>query len=142
MALPRIHGEGRIIGQPEMRHTANGKPVLQMRVVANRRRLNPQTNEWENTGECWTNLALWEKAAERNDGYLQDKDLIVYDGELETRQFERRDGTKGLSVDVRVDNIGKVAPYVSGGGGQQSSGQFQQGTAGGSWGGQDDSPPF
>lgn len=149
MALPTVHGEARIIGQPEMRHTAAGKAVLQLRAVANRRKYNEQTREWENTGEAWLNLSLWEKLAERNDGYLNDKDLIVFDGELETRSFDRKDGTKGLSVDVRVNRVAKVAPTQGGGGGQQqsaSSGSWgqQQPAAAASWGAPagDDSPPF
>lgn len=146
MSLPTIHGEARIIGQPEIRHTPAGKQVLQARAVANRRKLNEQTNEWENTGECWLNLALWERLAERNDGYLNDKDLIVFEGELETRSFDRKDGTKGLSVDVRVNRVAKVAPSQQGGGqqSQASSGSWgqQQSQPAASWGNQDTSAPF
>ena len=146
MALPTVHGEARIIGQPEIRHTPAGKQVMQFRAVSNRRKYNEQTREWENTGECWLNFALWEKLAERNDGFLNDKDLIVYEGDLETRSFERKDGTKGLSVDVRVSQIGKVAPAQNNGGGAPSGGfgqsqGFQQPAQGG-WGSQDDSVPF
>ena len=119
---------------------------MQFRAVSNRRKYNEQTREWENTGECWLNFTLWEKLAERNDGFLNDKDLIVYEGDLETRSFERKDGTKGLSVDVRVSQIGKVAPAQNGGGGAPSGGFGQsQGfaqPAQGGWGSQDDSVPF
>jgi len=139
MALPTIHGEGRIVGQPELRYTASGKVVLQLRLAANRPKYNEQTREWENTGECWLNAALWEKDAERNNGYLNDKDLVAFDGELETRSFERKDGTKSLSVDVRVHRIGKIAPHQTGGGGQQAPASQQSG----GWGGPtDDEPPF
>ena len=147
MALPTVHGEARIIGQPEIRHTPAGAQVMQFRAVANRRKYNEQTQQWENTGECWLNFALWDKLAERNDGWLNDKDLIVYEGDLETRSFERKDGTKGLSVDVRVNRVAKVAPSQQGGGQQsggfgQSSGGFQQPAQSGGWGSQDDSVPF
>ena len=146
MALPTVHGEARIIGQPEIRHTPAGAQVMQFRAVANRRKYNEQTREWENTGECWLNFALWEKLAERNDGFLNDKDLIVYEGDLETRSFERKDGTKGLSVDVRATRVAKVAPAQNNGGGAPSGGFGQsQGfaqPAQGGWGGQDDSVPF
>ena len=146
MALPTIHGEARIIGQPEIRHTPAGKQVMQFRAVSSRRKYNEQTREWENTGECWLNFTLWDTLAERNDGFLNDKDLIVYEGDLETRSFERKDGTKGLSVDVRVSQIGKVAPAQNNGGGQPSGGfgqpqGFQPPSQSG-WGGQDDSVPF
>ena len=146
MALPTVTGEARIIGQPEIRHTPAGAQVMQFRAVANRRKYNEQTREWENTGECWLNFALWEKLAERNDGYLNDKDLIVYEGDLETRSFERKDGTKGLSVDVRVSQIGKVAPAQNAGGGAPSGGFGQsqgfQPAAQGGWGSQDTGAPF
>ena len=146
MALPTVTGEARIIGQPEIRHTPAGKQVMQFRAVSNRRKYNEQTREWENTGECWLNFTLWEKLAERNDGFLNDKDLVVYEGDLETRSFERKDGTKGLSVDVRVSQIGKVAPAQNGGGGAPSGGFGQsQGfaqPAQGGWGGQDSDAPF
>lgn len=148
MTLPTIHAEARIIGQPEIRHTPTGKQVMQARVVANRRKYNEQTREWENTGEAWLNLALWEKLAERNDGYLNDKDQIVFEGDLETRQFERNDGSKGLSVDVRVTSVAKVAPFQSNsGGGGAASGTWgqqsqQQPVAVGAWGSQDTGAPF
>ena len=146
MALPTVTGEARIIGQPEIRHTPAGKQVMQFRAVSNRRKYNEQTREWENTGECWLNFTLWEKLAERNDGFLNDKDLVVYEGDLETRSFERKDGTKGLSVDVRVSQIGKVAPAQNNGGGQPSGGfgqsqGFAQPSQGGGWPAQDE-PPF
>lgn len=137
MALPLIHGEGRIVGQPELRYTSSGKAVLQVRLAANRRKYNEATQQWENAGECWLNANMWEKAAERNDGYLNDKDLVAFDGELETRGFERKDGTKGLSVDVRVHRIGKIAPNAPGGGGGG-----QPAAAGGGWGSSDDEIPF
>ena len=146
MALPTVHGEARIIGQPEIRHTPAGAQVMQFRAVANRRKYNEQTREWENTGECWLNFALWEKLAERNDGWLNDKDLIVYEGDLETRSFDRKDGTKGLSVDVRATRVAKVAPAQNNSGGAPASGGFgqSQGFAqpaqSGGWGGQDSAP--
>ena len=149
MALPTVHGEARIIGQPEIRHTPAGAQVMQFRAVANRRKYNEQAREWENTGECWLNFALWEKLAERNDGFLNDKDLIVYEGDLETRSFDRKDGTKGLSVDVRATRVAKVAPAQNSGGGQSAPAQggfgqsqgFAQPAQGGGWGG-DESVPF
>lgn len=141
MSLPTIHGEARIVGQPEMRATPAGKNVLQARVVANRRKLNEQTQQWENTAEAWLNLAMWDKLAERNDGYLNDKDIIVFEGELEVRQYDRKDGTKGTSVDVRVTNVAKVAPYVNGG---QSAPARQPASVGGNdpWGSTSSDIPF
>ena len=142
MALPTIHGEGRIVGQPELRHTKSGVPVLQFRMAANRRKYNEQTQAWENVGECWLNAAIWDTQGERNDGSLNDKDLVSFDGELETRSFERKDGTKGLSVDVRISRIGKIAPPTAGGGGGQQSYGGQSQAAGGAWGSDDSEPPF
>ena len=71
----------------------------------------------------------------------------MYEGDLETRSFERKDGTKGLSVDVRVTRVAKVAPSQQGGGPAPVSGGFGQSQgfaqpAQGGWGGQDDSVPF
>lgn len=166
MSLPTVNAEARIIGTPELRYTASGQPVLNLRLVSNRRKYNDQTQKWEDTAVCWLDAAIWGKSAEAAHAFLQEKDLIVYKGELETREWEK-DGEKRSKVVVNIREVGKVPPRLEGGaqggggqfqggggqfpsqgGGGQFQGQQQGGWGGqqqqqqGGWGSQQDEPPF
>lgn len=158
MTLPAIHGEARIVGAPELRYTPSGQPVLNVRLVSNRRKYNDQTQQWEDTGVCWLRGALWGKPGENAAAYLAEKDLVLFEGELETREWEK-DGEKRTATEVKITRIAKVPPRQDGPqgggnggygggqrgggyGGQQQGGGFGGGQTQGGWGSQEDEPPF
>ena len=53
----------------------------------------------------WLNCTIWGKQAESLEQYLKKGTKVFITGEFEAREYEKKDGGKGLSLDVRVDRI-------------------------------------
>ena len=53
----------------------------------------------------WLNCTIWGKQAESLEQYLKKGTKVFVTGEFEAREYEKKDGGKGLSLDVRVDRI-------------------------------------
>ncbi|KKU53477.1 MAG: Single-stranded DNA binding protein [Candidatus Moranbacteria bacterium GW2011_GWE2_47_10] len=53
----------------------------------------------------WLNCALFGKQAESLEQYLKKGTKVFITGEFEAREYEKKDGGKGISLDVRVDRV-------------------------------------
>lgn len=53
----------------------------------------------------WLNCTIWGKQAESLEQYLKKGTKVFITGEFEAREYEKKDGGKGMSLDVRVDRI-------------------------------------
>lgn len=53
----------------------------------------------------WLNCTLWGRQAESLEQYLKKRTKVFISGEFEARDYEKKDGSKGISLDVRVDRI-------------------------------------
>jgi len=53
----------------------------------------------------WFNCNIWGKQAASLEQYMTKGKLFAITGELTLRKFERKDGTEGVSPEVRVDRI-------------------------------------
>ena len=90
---------GRLGQDPELRFTPAGKAVCELSVAENHRRRG-ESGEWEDDGTTWYRVTLWEDDAEAAAGAFRKGDRVTVTGELRTREFERRDGTRGLAVEI------------------------------------------
>lgn len=124
MALPQITIVGGITADPELRHTGAGKAVLGMRVGASERRKNPQTQEWEDGDKVYLNVSLWEDDALAGADHYRKGDQVLVTGQLFQRDYEKSDGSKGQSIEVKFAKVAKQAP-------RQNSGQSTPAQSGG-----------
>ncbi len=53
----------------------------------------------------WLNCTIWGKQAESLEQYLKKGTKVFITGEFEARPYQKKDGTDGLSLDVRVDRV-------------------------------------
>lgn len=148
MPLPQIHDTGRIVGAPNLKFTPDGKACLELTIVFNERRLNRDTNEWENGDSYWCNYAqLWGPKAEAAAEALNDRDLVIVSGKVRTERWEdRQSGEKKSRDRLIINDIGAaITAQASNGGGPANP------NPGAGWGGSsqpqdntwgDDSPPF
>lgn len=111
MTLPTITGTFRVVSAPELRFTAGGKAVATLTVITNERRKN-QSDEWEDgDGTPFLNVTLWEKAAEAlAEVNLTTKDKVLVTGQFFQRKYEKRDGTEGVSFEIKNATVAKVPP--------------------------------
>jgi len=122
---------GNLGSDSELTFTPNGKAKLEFSVGDTPRRLNQQTNQWEDAGETtWWRVTEWEQKAEALAEHLLKGTKVLITGTAAVRTCEKKDGTKGFSAEIKPKTIAIVpranrGPAASGG----------NGAAQGNWGG-------
>lgn len=106
MGLPRINGEvGKLWADPELRFTPGGKAVCSVPLVFNKRKKN-QAGEWEDAGSMFVRGTVWDQQGENCAESLAKGDEVIVTGELSVREYERKDGSKGTSIEANLYAIG------------------------------------
>lgn len=111
------------IGEPSLKFTNSGKPVLEFSLAENHSKKNQQGG-WDDDGTTWRRVSIWDKKAEALAEVLKKGDRVLVQGQERLREYEAKDGTQGKSLEITAREIG-IIPRV------QSS--QQQGSG---WGGQ------
>lgn len=111
------------VGDVQLKFTPNGKAVCEVSVAENHNRKNDQTGQWETESTTWRRVSFWENHAEAIANEIQKGDRVIVTGEERLREYERNDGTKGASLEMRGRHIGKVVLPMS----NQQPQQAQQG---------------
>lgn len=117
---------GRLGADAELRTTSNGDKVLGFRIANDVGFGDRKTTNWV---EC----AIWGQRAEKLAEYLTKGTYVVVTGELTLREFEKRDGTKGAGLSLRVAEVelGPKSDSQGGGGGRSAGGRDQDRDRGG-----------
>ena len=143
---------GNLGSDADLTFTPSGKAKLEFSVGDTPRRLNQQTNQWEDSGETtWWRVTEWDKKAEFWADHLVKGTRVVIAGTAAVRTFEKKDGSKGFSAEVKAKSI-SIVPKGQGGGSQQPRTQqapqedpwaAPAAQNAGGWGnGPDSEPPF
>ena len=129
---------GNLADDPELRYTPQGVAVANIRVAVNRRKRNPQTNEWEDALDGFFTCNVWREMAENVAESLHKGTRVVVVGRLRTRQFEDREGQSRSVTEVEVDEVSPSLrwarasvtrnPRGGGGGGGQTGGDAGAGS--------------
>ncbi len=110
------------ISDPELRHTPQGKAVLELRICATRRAKDKTTGEWGDDGApLWIGATFWEREAENIAATVGKGDSVSVTGDLVLEEYTTRDGGKGSKLVVRFPRFLGVVPKA----GQQSQSQSQ-----------------
>lgn len=98
------------LGQdPELRFIASGAAVCTISVGDTPRRKNPDTNQWEDSGETlWLRCTIWREAAEAVAEHLRKGDRVTVVGRLKARSWEDKDGSKRSVIECDADSVAKV----------------------------------
>ncbi|QCO16930.1 single-stranded DNA-binding protein (plasmid) [Azospirillum brasilense] len=135
---------GRLGADGELRSTQSGEKVLGFRVANDVGFGDRKTTQW-------VDCSVWGRRAEALAPHLTKGKAVVISGEVTLREFEKRDGTRGAGLSVRVNEIdftggregegGGGGGYGGGGGGGYESrgggggGGYGGGSGGGGYGG-------
>lgn len=140
MPLPTMTGLGRLTSDPELRFTPSGKAVAAISLAFNSRRLNKQTEQWEDGDVFYVRGSLWERHAENATETLSKGMEVLVTGELRTETWEK-DGVKSSrpallirsiapSLAFSVAKVTKDAQSQNGGQtGSQGAARAQQGSS-------------
>lgn len=131
-----IHG--RLGRDPETRSIASGDSVTKLNVAADRGYGDKKTT-------TWVSVDVWGRRGETVAKHLKKGSEVVVRGELYTREYEAKDGSKRTSIECRADEVsfagsgkGNANANTSGGGSYDDA-PAGSGNVGG---GTDDDIPF
>lgn len=89
------------LGQdPELRYTGGGTAVCNMRLATNESYKDAEGNLVEKTE--WHTVVAWARLAEICGEYLKKGSLVYFEGSLQTRQWEDRDGQTRYSTEIKA----------------------------------------
>jgi single-strand DNA-binding protein len=92
------------LGQdPELRYTGGGTAVCNMRLATNESYKDSDGELVEKTE--WHNIVAWSGLAEVCGEHLKKGDRVHFEGSLETRQWEDRDGNTRYTTQVKVREL-------------------------------------
>lgn len=97
---------GNLTQDPEMRFTPNGVAMVSLSIAVNHRRLNRDTNTWEEGEASFFNATCWRDLAENVSESLRKGTRVVITGRLKQRSWETQEGDRRSVVDIQVDEIG------------------------------------
>jgi single-strand DNA-binding protein len=136
---------GNLVDDPQLRYTPTGQAVANFRVASTPRRMNQQTNQWEDGESLFLSCTVWRQAAENVAESLQRGMRVIVQGRLRQRSYETREGEKRTVYEIDVDEAGPSLRNASakvtksqrsaGGGGYGGGGQGGGGQSGGPSGG-------
>jgi len=96
---------GRLGNDPELTYTNSGTALCKFRLAVDR---PPRRTEDGGRGEKqtdWLDITCWAKVAENVSQYLDKGSLVGVEGRMQSRTWERQDGSKGYGVEVNAQNV-------------------------------------
>ncbi|MDV6267043.1 single-stranded DNA-binding protein [Rhodococcus globerulus] len=131
---------------PELRFTQSGKAVVNVSVGDTPRRLNRDTNKWEDAGETlWMRCELWGEEAEAVAQRITKGSRVRVTGRLTQRSYDASDGTKRTVIELKADDISEVIRAPRNGGSASAARTTASRPTEDPWGATpttDDSAPF
>jgi single-strand DNA-binding protein len=113
------------LGQdPELRYTGSGTAVCNLRLATNESYKDSNGELVEKTE--WHSVVAWARLAEICGEYLKKGSQVYFEGSLQTRQWEDRDGNTRYTTEVKAREMMMLDNKGGGGGGYDSSGGFDQ----------------
>lgn len=94
---------GNLGRDPEMRYSPSGQPMTNFSIASSRRYTTAAGEQREDTE--WFNCTAFGRLADTCNQYLSRGRQVYVEGRLRSRQYERRDGTPGFSLDVNVTEV-------------------------------------
>jgi single-strand DNA-binding protein len=119
---------GRVGADAELRTTQSGEKVLSFRVANDIGFGDRRTTQW-------VDCSMWGKRAESVANYVKKGDKITVSGELKLEEFQRRDGTPGSKLAVRVNDLDLASRQEGAAGGGGGGRDYEAGGGGGYGGG-------
>lgn len=100
------------VGQdPDLRFTPTGKAVASFSLAVTPRSKNGTSGRWEDGETTWYRITAWDQMAEEAAELIHkgQRLIVVTDAEgIQQREYDKRDGTKGVSIEATAEEIGQV----------------------------------
>ncbi len=124
--LNRVILQGRLVADPELRHTQNNIAVATYRIAVDRNYATRDANGNRQSQADFINIVSWRQSAEFVAKYFNKGSMILVEGQLQVRDYTDRDGNRRYITEVVTDNINFCASRRE----SQSSGGYNQPSGG------------
>lgn len=104
--LPKVTGEFRAASDPTLRFTPSGMAVAEFRIVADKKKKDDSTGQWVDDKVCWLSCVTFKKQAENVAESIVKGTLVTVTGNLQTENYETKEGEKRQKYVVVADNVG------------------------------------
>lgn len=94
---------GNLGDDPQLRYTGSGTAVCNMRIATNESYKDPN-GEWQEKTE-WHNVVAWARLAEICNEYLKKGSQAYFEGSIQTRQYEDKEGNTRYSTEVKLRDM-------------------------------------
>jgi single-strand DNA-binding protein len=94
---------GNLGQEPELRYTGSGTAVCNMRLATNESYTNLDGEEVSQTE--WHNVVAWGRLGEVCNEYLDKGSQVYFEGKLQTRSWEDRDGNTRYTTEVKAQEM-------------------------------------
>ena len=100
--LNKIFLQGRLVADPELRHTQSGVAVATFRMAVDRDIKDRETGERK---ADFINIVAWRSTAEFVSRFFTKGRMAIVEGRLQVREYTDRDGNRRYATEVVADNI-------------------------------------
>ena len=104
MSINRVVISGNLTRDPELKATAGGMSILNMRMAVNDRRKNQQTGEWEDKPN-YVDVIVFGSRGEALSRFLSKGSKIAVEGKLRWSEWENQQGDKRSKLEVVADDV-------------------------------------
>lgn len=104
---------GRLVADPELRHTPNGVSVTSFTIAVDRSYVKSGTERQTD----FIDIVAWRNNAEFVCKYFRKGQLAAIQGAIQTRTYTDKDGNKRKAVEIVADNVHFAEPKRDGTGG-------------------------
>lgn len=117
---------GNLCNEPEFATTQSGIARVNFRVGVQRRFKDKTTGQ---KVADFISVVAWRNTAEFVHQYIHKGDLVVVDGEIQTRSYDAQDGTKRYVTEINAEDVRRPiqkGTAQGGGHGESGDGQFSE----------------
>lgn len=100
--LNKVFLQGRLVADPELRHTQQGTPVASYRLAVDR---DYKSKDQKGQDTDFVNIVSWRNAAEFVSRYFTKGRMMLVEGRLQMRSYTDKDGNKRVAAEVVTDNV-------------------------------------
>jgi single-strand DNA-binding protein len=117
---------GNLGRDPEVRHTQDGKPIVNLSVATSESWRDRNTGERKEKTEWHRVVIFIEGLAKVAEQYLKKGSTVYIEGQLQTRKYTDKDGVEKYSTEVVLQGPNSTLTMLGGRPGGESSGGYGQ----------------
>jgi single-strand DNA-binding protein len=100
--LNKIFLQGRLVADPELRHTPSGVAIASFRLAVDRDFKDRETGEKK---ADFINVVAWRQTGEFVSRFFNKGRMAIVEGRLQIRDYNDRDGNRRTIAEVVADNV-------------------------------------